>query len=336
MSAENFHSKDHQFFKPAFGSKETKTTSRIAILFPGQGSQRVGMGKELLEKYGSVRKRFKEASDIFGFDIAKVCFEGPQEKLNGTAYAQAALFVVSFSAFEVWKSEGGLSGHEILMAGLSVGEFTAAVASGAVSFEKGANILKVRSKALDEACRQRETSMFPLAIGDEEAGKLMQNFPGLDICLRNPQNQLVIGGPVADLDELKKSMDTQDENLKVQGAFHSRYMKSAQVPVGKVVIGTKFKDADFSLILNGGLKTTRDRTEIQADLIKQTASEYNFRGIENNISLPGNRVGETIEMGQVPILSKMVERQRGGKAREIKTTSGYKLGFRWQRNPQAA
>ena len=143
--------------------------SKIALLFPGQGAQHVGMGKTIASRYPAARELYDKAASILGFDLAKVCFEGPAEELDSTVISQPALFVTSLAALEMLRADSPdvVLGCEIC-AGLSLGEYTALVFAGAMSFEDGLRVVQRRGEAMQEASDATPSGMVSVLLLDRD------------------------------------------------------------------------------------------------------------------------------------------------------------------------
>lgn len=205
--------------------------SKTALLFAGQGAQAVGMGKDLAEKFPSARAWFDRANAVLGYDLASVCFHGPEPELTRTENAQPGIFLVSWIAFQLLKEQSpSLEFHAA--AGLSLGEFTALAAAGAMSFEDGLRVVRQRGRFMQEACDATRGGMAAV-IGLEEA-------PTREVCAEagvvlanlNCPGQLVISGEtdkIAKAVELAKAKGAKRAiPLPVAGAYHSPLMAGAR------------------------------------------------------------------------------------------------------------
>src|SRR5580700_7596923 len=204
---------------------------KTALLFAGQGAQVVGMGKDLAEKFPSARTWFDRANAALGYDLAAICFNGPETELTKTENAQPGIFLVSWVAFELLKEQfPGLKFEAT--AGLSLGEFTALTAAGAMSFEDGLRVVRERGKFMQEACDATRGGMAAIIGLDEAATREVCAGAGVVLANLNCPGQLVISGEVekiAKACELAKAKGAKRAiPLTVAGAYHSPLMASAQ------------------------------------------------------------------------------------------------------------
>ncbi len=203
-----------------------------AFLFPGQGSQYVGMGKDLYESFPAARKVFDEATQMLEFDVKAVCFEGPAEKLTQTRFAQAAIYVVSMAALEVFRQHPKSKEYDPkFCAGLSLGEASALVASGAISFEHGTRFVQARGRFMDEAAAENPGLMAAVLGTELAVVEKVCNETGAEVGNLNAPGQIVISGRRANvevaIEKLREAGARKVIPLDVSGAFHSSCMDSA-------------------------------------------------------------------------------------------------------------
>lgn len=202
-----------------------------AYLFPGQGAQHVGMGVAIHDKYAAARDTFHQANQILGFDLSSLCFEGPKEKLDSTQYSQVAIFVTSMAALRAFEEELSKKYTVKFTAGLSLGEYTALCASGAISFEDGVTIVRSRGLFMEEASQSNPGKMASV-IGLEK-GKVEEicKASGAQLANLNCPGQIVISGSIKEIEKAgvtaKEAGARKFVVLDVSGAFHSSYMASA-------------------------------------------------------------------------------------------------------------
>jgi len=204
--------------------------AKTAILFAGQGAQVVGMGQDLAAAFPVVRDLFARANEALGYDLAKVCFEGPEDALTQTENAQPGIFLVSWAALEVLKAQVSSFKFDAV-AGLSLGEFTALTAAGVMSFEDGLRVMRQRGRFMQEACDATEGSMAAMIGIDEAATREVCAAAEVELANLNCPGQLVISGTTAGIEkacELAKERGAKRAlPLPVAGAYHSRLMESA-------------------------------------------------------------------------------------------------------------
>ena len=282
----------------------------FSVIFPGQGSQTVGMGKELFTKYGSVKKLFKEADEILGFPITELILDGPKEKLDLTENTQPSIFLISFSIFSVVKKEHGINlNNAKYFAGHSLGEYTALAASGVLSFSETLKILKVRGKAMQSAVPKGIGGMLAILGSDvERVEEIIKNF-NCEIANDNSNGQLVISGKINDLDNLileLKKLNIKNIKLPVSAPFHCRLMKKATEVMNLEINKLKFNESQNKLISNVTAKDILKPEEIKKLLVQQIESRVRWRESVNYMI--NNGVNQFIEIGPGKVLSGLVKR----------------------------
>ncbi len=255
---------------------------KTAFLFPGQGAQVVGMGADVAEAFGAAKDIFSRANDIVGFDLRKVCFEGPGEELNTTTMSQPAIFTVSAAILEVLRTEDATSAIvPDVAAGLSLGEYTALYAAGCISFEDGLKLVQKRGAAMQAAADATEGAMVSIiGLDEEKVGQLCEEA-GQGELLKgvnyNCPGQIVVSGTVpaceraAELAEKYGAMKAV--KLEVAGAFHTEMMDSAAKALGDALAEAGVSaPSNISVIANVEAGYYQDADQIRSGLVRQLTS----------------------------------------------------------------
>src|SRR5438105_533917 len=225
--------------------------SKTALLFAGQGAQFVGMGKDLAAQFASARSWFERANAAVGYDLAKICFEGPEAELTKTEHAQPGIFLVGWIAFKLLE-ESVPSRHFEATAGLSLGEFTALAAAGALTFEEGLDIVRQRGRFMQEACETTQGGMAAIIGLDETSARQVCADAAVELANLNCPGQIVISGPTKQLTlacELAKARGAKKAiPLPVAGAYHSALMAGAQEKLRAALAGISIKSTTVPVI----------------------------------------------------------------------------------------
>ncbi|TDM00036.1 MAG: [acyl-carrier-protein] S-malonyltransferase [Flavobacteriaceae bacterium] len=278
-----------------------------AYIFPGQGSQFVGMGKDLHQNYSLAKEYFDVAGNILGFDIAQIMFEGTPEELAQTKVTQPAVFihsVVMAMCMKQFKPD--------MVAGHSLGEFSALVASQALSFEEGLSLVHKRALAMQEACELAPSSMAAvLGLEDAIIEDICEKTPGVVVAANyNCPGQLVISGEIKALEaaceSLKQAGAKRALILPVGGGFHSPMMESAAEKLKEAIFQSQFKAPICPIYQNVSQKAETDPQAIQDNLVAQLTSAVKWTQSIQQMILDG--ATSFTEVGPGKALSGMVKK----------------------------
>lgn len=286
--------------------------SKTALLFAGQGAQTVGMGRDLAEQFPTARAWFDKANAALGYDLAKICFEGPEADLTKTENAQPGIFLVSWVAFELLKERvPGLKFEAT--AGLSLGEFTALTAAGAMTFEDGIKVVQQRGRFMQEACESTKGGMAAIIGLDEAKTREACAEAGVELANLNCPGQIVISGPadkmaaaceIAKAKGAKKAMP-----LTVAGAYHSALMASAQSKLDGVLKAATLKTPLVPVISNVTAQPHGAPSEIHQRLVDQVTSSVRWEDSMRHLLAQGYT--RFIELGPGKALSGFMKRIDG-------------------------
>ena len=286
----------------------------FSVLFPGQGSQSVGMGKNLYEKFDYVKSLFEQADDILQMSISKIILEGPKELIDKTENTQPAIFLVSYSICEVIKKETSFNiSNAKFFAGHSLGEYSALACSGSLRFDQTIKLLQSRGKFMQSAVPKGQGGM--LAVLGSEIKKINEiiNFNKEKfkcyVANDNSIGQVVVSGNINDLnkfsEELKKNK-IKNIKLPVSAPFHCELMRNATEKMREEIKKTEFKKPEINIISNVTAQQTNDPNDIKRLLIEQIERPVRWREIV--INMIDSKVERFIEIGPGKVLSGLVKR----------------------------
>lgn len=278
-----------------------------AFVFPGQGAQFVGMGKDLYDSNAEVREMMEKANEILGFRITDLMFEGTDEDLKQTSVTQPAIFIHSVALAKV-------VGAEIkpdMAAGHSLGEFSALVAAGAMSFEDGLRLVSARAKAMQKACEVNPSTMAAvLALPDETVEAICADIDGVVCANYNCPGQIVISGTNKAIDaacpKMLEAGAKRALKLKVGGGFHSPCMEPARAELAEAIAATEIHTPQCPVYQNVDALPHTDPAEIKANLIAQLTAPVRWTQTVKNMIADG--ATEFIELGPGKVLQGLVSK----------------------------
>tara|TARA_B100000575_G_C23096320_1_gene632324 strand:- start:207 stop:1145 length:939 start_codon:yes stop_codon:yes gene_type:complete len=285
-----------------------------ALLFPGQGSQLVGMGSEFYNKFDLVKKIFQQADDKLKYPISKIILDGPEDKLQLTENTQPAILTVSYSIFTVMKNEFNIDLKFFkYVAGHSLGEYSALVCSNSLSFDDALYLLHERGKAMQSAVPVGQGSMLAvLGLNIEDINEMIKDFKEGEICEianDNANGQVIVSGNKNCVESLKNSLKSKKIKsipLKVSAPFHCSLMKPAADYMGRKIRNTNFKDPLIEIINNVTAKAEKKSDVIKDLLIDQIFSTVKWR--ESLLYMSNNGIKNFLEIGPGKALSGMTKR----------------------------
>ena len=293
----------------------------FSVIFPGQGSQMVGMGKEFYDKFNKVKDLFKEADETLNFPLSKLILEGPKDELELTVNTQPAIFLISYSIFNVIKKEFNIDLHKAkYFAGHSLGEYSALSCAGYLSFSDTLKILRIRGDAMQNSVPKGQGGMVAVLgsrveVIEEILKDNKQNLKA-QIANDNSEGQLVLSGKMEDLDKLivvLKENAIKNIKLPVSAPFHCSLMSKATCIISEELNKLSFNQGENKLISNVTAKEILNTDELKDLLIKQVENRVRWR--ESVINMIDNGVNHFIEIGPGKVLTGLVKRIN----REVKT-----------------
>jgi len=286
----------------------------FSVIFPGQGSQMVGMGKEFYDKFDLVKNLFKEADDTLNFSISKLILEGPKDELDLTANTQPAIFLISYSIYNVIKKEFNIDLSKArYFAGHSLGEYSALSCSGYLNFSDTLKILRIRGDAMQNSVPKGEGGMVAVLGSTVEIIEniLKDNEKNLkaQIANDNSEGQIVLSGKTEDLDKLTlilKENTIKNIKLPVSAPFHCSLMNKATNIMSGELNKLNFKEGENKLISNVTANEISNTLELKELLVKQIENRVRWR--ESVVNIIGSGVNHFIEIGPGKVLSGLVKR----------------------------
>ncbi len=304
----------------------------FSVIFPGQGSQLVGMGKELHDKHSLVQDLFNEADETLGFPLSKLILTGSKEELDLTENTQPAIFLLSYSIFKIVKEEFKIDLNKAnFFAGHSLGEYSALALAGSLSFSDTLRILKIRGKAMQDSVPKGVGGMVAV-LGSEI--EIIENIINENknkyecyIANDNSLGQIVLSGKLEDLNKMivdLKNANIKNIKLPVSAPFHCKLMNKATLVMKKEIAKLNFKEPKNTLISNVTGKEISNSNELKNLLVEQIESRVRWR--ESVLLMINKGITQFIEIGPGKILSGLIKRiDRNVKVSAINTEEDIKL-----------
>jgi len=286
----------------------------FSLVFPGQGSQTIGMGKDFYENYDLVRDLFNQADDTLSINLSKIILEGPKDELDLTINTQPAIFLISYSIFQIMKKEFNIDLHNAkYFAGHSLGEYSALCSAKYLSFSDTIKLLKTRGEAMQNAVPKGEGGMLAVLgskveIIEDLLNKNKNDFVA-QIANDNCEGQIVLSGRNSDIEKLikvLKSKNIKNIKLPVSAPFHCQLMKNATEIMRNEIQKLDFQNSKNKLISNVTAKEISNKEELKTLLIEQIEKRVRWR--ESIINMIDNGVNHFIEIGPGKVLSGLIKR----------------------------
>ena len=303
----------------------------FSLVFPGQGSQTIGMGKDFFENYDLVKKLFNEADESLGINLSKIILEGPKDELDLTINTQPAIFLISYSIFQVMKKEFHIDlDNAKYFAGHSLGEYSALCAANYLSFSDTIKLLKIRGDAMQNAVPKGEGGMLAVLgskveIIEEILSENKNNFI-VQIANDNSEGQIVLSGRNSEIEKLiyvLKTKNIKNIKLPVSAPFHCQLMNNATKIMRNEIQKLNFQESKNKLISNVTAKEILNKEELKTLLIEQIENRVRWR--ESVDHMINNGVNHFIEIGPGKVLTGLIKRiDKNVKINTINTESDIK------------
>ena len=286
----------------------------FSLVFPGQGSQTIRMGKDFFENYDLVRNLFNQADDALGINLSKIILEGPKDELDLTINTQPAIFLISYSIFQVMKKEFKIDlDNAKYFAGHSLGEYSALCAAEYLSFSDTIKLLKTRGEAMQNAVPKGEGGMLAVLGSKVEIIESLLSENKNDFIAQiandNSEGQIVLSGRNSDIEKLikvLKSKNVKNIKLPVSAPFHCQLMSNATKIMRNEIQKLNFENSKIKLISNVTAKEISNKDELKLLLVNQIENRVRWR--ESVINMIKNGVNHFIEIGPGKVLSGLIKR----------------------------
>ena len=303
---------------------QNRMSGNRAFVFPGQGSQSVGMGLELYNSFPAAREVFQEADDSLGFNLSRIIFRGPEADLRDTVNSQPAIMTVSMACYRAWESQAGHPAGAVVpaifLAGHSLGEYTSMVVGGVASFTESVRLVRERGRLMQQASIYRPGAMAAIIGLDEFAFGSICAETGVEVANVNSADQIVISGDklaVAQAMDLATARGAKKTiALPVSGAFHSSSMRQAQEGLQEAVDAINFKDPTVPIVANSDCSVLTEGHQVRDELVDGLCRCVQW---SNSVRcMVDSGVTEFVEFGAGNVLSGLIRRiDRGVKATGI-------------------
>ena len=285
--------------------------ANTAWLFPGQGAQAVGMGRDLYDASDTARRAFETADDVLGCAISELCFEGPDERLRQTEYAQPALYVTSYACLAAAREFGTIPQEPpAFFAGHSLGEYTALAAAGSLGFKDGLRLVQQRGQLMQEAAKRRAGAMAALLGLDDAAVEEICQETNAEVCNYNAPGQIVIGGDTAAVEAAIALATERGARravpLNVSGAFHTTHMASAAKGMADAVALADFREPASPVIANTSAEPLTAANQIGDELVRQLDHAVQWQRTVEYMAAQG--VTHVVEFGPGRVLTGLAKR----------------------------